>query len=61
MSDKVDEKRLKQLQNVSKTRHPFYLAIYLPIHHYGIHSSGELTKAAPTPASSMLVDGGKNC
>lgn len=33
--DKVDEAFLKQLQNVSKTLHPLYLAIYLPIHHYG--------------------------
>ena len=25
----------EQLQNVSKAFHPLYLAIYLPIHHYG--------------------------
>ena len=46
--DKVDETFLKQLQNVSKTFHPLHLAIYLPIHHYGIHNSGGPPKAAPT-------------
>ena len=33
--DKMDETFWKQLQDVSKTFHPLYLAIYLPIHHYG--------------------------
>ena len=46
--DKVHAKFLKQLQNVSKTFHPLHLAIYLPIHHYGIHNSGGPPKAAPT-------------
>ena len=31
----MDEWCLEQLQNVSKTFHPHYLAIYLPIRHYG--------------------------
>jgi hypothetical protein len=38
--DKVNEKCSTQLQHVSKVFHPLFLAIYLPIHHYGIHNSG---------------------
>ena len=47
--DKVNETFLEHLQNVSKLFHPLCLAIYLPIHHYGIHSSGGPPKAAPPP------------
>ena len=51
--DNVDDTLLKQLQNVSNTFHPQYLAVNLPVHHYGIHNSG----GPPTSAASIMVDG----
>ena len=41
--------------------HPLYLAISLPIHHYGIHNSGGPLKVAPTvveAAEGRLHNGG---
>ena len=53
--DQVDEMCLKQLQKLSKMFHPLYLAISLPIHHYG----GGLRRP-PTVVDSIMVDGERN-
>ena len=53
--DKVDETFLKRLQNVSKTFHALYLAIYLPIHQYG-----DGLRRPPTVVDSVMLDGKMN-